>query len=117
MQSQTIQRKTKSSSVTVPTREIPMEVALASQRGGETFSVDAFPATIGRAADVRLRIVDPTISRRHCELQRCESGLLVCDLGSTNGTYVNGLRVTEAALLLPGDRLTLGRLAFTVRYE
>jgi len=70
--------------------------------------------TVGRAVPADF-IVDATlISRVHCRLDAGnQDGLGVEDLGSTNGTLVNGERV-ERGLLQTGDILTIGRVAFTV---
>ena len=72
------------------------------------------PWTIGRSEDCRLVIAHGTISRRHAVLRRLEDGLEVRDLGSLNGTWVNGWRV-DRALLRPGDALRLGDVRVLVR--
>jgi hypothetical protein len=64
-------------------------------------------AVVGRGEDNDVVLADTGVSRRHAELVTTDSGTLLRDLGSTNGTYVNGVRVTEQALH-DGDRLTLG---------
>jgi adenylate cyclase len=61
--------------------------------------------------DCDLPVPDPTISRHHAELQSSEAGLRVRDLGSTNGTCVDGERV-GAALVPPGARITFGKVDF-----
>ncbi|MFP5284716.1 MAG: FHA domain-containing protein, partial [Thermoanaerobaculia bacterium] len=66
---------------------------------------------VGRAVDCDLPVLDPTISRHHAELQATESGLRVRDLGSTNGTCVDGERV-GAALVPPGAWITFGKVDF-----
>jgi pSer/pThr/pTyr-binding forkhead associated (FHA) protein len=73
-------------------------------------------AVIGRGPAARVCLPDPQISRRHCEIYPLNGRLVVRDLRSANGTFVNGVRVAEA-LLLPGDRLTLGATRFRIRYE
>ena len=72
------------------------------------------PWTIGRSDACRLVIEHGTISRRHAVLKRVEGGFEVRDLGSLNGTWVNGWRV-DRALLRPGDTLTLGDVRVVVR--
>lgn len=72
------------------------------------------PLIIGREPDVAICLDDKGISRHHCEIGRTETGLYVKDLGSTNGTYVNGDRIDQA-MLKPGDRLGLGSHSYTVR--
>jgi pSer/pThr/pTyr-binding forkhead associated (FHA) protein len=69
--------------------------------------------TIGRAVRADFILDAPLVSRLHCRLTAGD-GLEVTDLDSTNGTYVNGERVTRATLK-PGDRLTIGRVDLTVR--
>jgi pSer/pThr/pTyr-binding forkhead associated (FHA) protein len=57
---------------------------------------------------------DPNVSRRHAEIRRRGSDVVVYDLGSTNGTRVNGVRVKEQ-LLNDGDEIEVG--TSTVRFE
>lgn len=64
-------------------------------------------AVIGRSRECDVVLADPNASRRHAEIRRDREGWIVRDLGSTNGTLVNGRRV-QVARLRPGDRLTLG---------
>jgi pSer/pThr/pTyr-binding forkhead associated (FHA) protein len=66
--------------------------------------------TIGRAAGADFILDAALVSRVHCRIAVLASGELeVTDLGSTNGTFVNGTRV-ETARLAAGDRLTVGRV-------
>lgn len=69
---------------------------------------------VGRAATSDVPIFDPTISRRHAELQLAPGGVLVRDLGSSNGTFLNGARITEVTAT-DGDVVTFGKVAFHVR--
>lgn len=71
------------------------------------------PVTIGNAEGNSLRLTDPSVSRFHVELSRKGDRVLVKDLGSTNGTAVNGLLITEAAVP-PGSVLTLGHTQIEV---
>jgi hypothetical protein len=64
--------------------------------------------TIGRATDCDCVISEPTVSRHHAELRRDGERWLLRDLGSRNGTRVNGVRVLEAVEVHPGDRVALG---------
>jgi len=70
--------------------------------------------TVGRMADNDLVLPDHTVSRNHAELVRTPSGWTLRDLGSRNGTQVNGALVQEARLV-PGSTLVFGR--FEVRFE
>lgn len=63
---------------------------------------------IGRASTADVRLDDTGVSRQHAEVRREGDDVVVVDLGSTNGTSVNG-RGVERARLTPGDRIELGR--------
>lgn len=69
--------------------------------------------TIGRAPDNDLQLHDPEVSRRHARARPCEGGFEVTDIGSSNGTYVNGQPV-QHAFLGPRDLLSVGRSTFRV---
>ena len=69
--------------------------------------------TVGRATVADLVVDAPFLSRVHCRITARADALMVEDLKSTNGTFVNGRRVERAALG-DGDRLMLGRLEFSV---
>ncbi|HTM04200.1 MAG TPA: FHA domain-containing protein [Vicinamibacterales bacterium] len=66
--------------------------------------------TLGRATGADFIVDAALISRVHCRLTASNDGRLeVCDLESTNGTFVNGARI-EATTLTPGDRVQVGRV-------
>ena len=69
--------------------------------------------TIGRSPGAEFIVEAPLVSRLHCQLISTADSLHVKDLDSTNGTLVNGKRVTSSPLR-EGDRLTVGRVDFTV---
>jgi pSer/pThr/pTyr-binding forkhead associated (FHA) protein len=74
---------------------------------GKTRTVTAPRAVLGRSRDCDVRVADSNISRRHAELRHEDEAWWIVDLGSTNGTLVNGRR-TARERLRDGDRLTLG---------
>lgn len=76
---------------------------------GRTFKVTDSPLVIGRSPDVDVVINDSNVSRRHAEVWRTSDGVAVRDLQSTNGTFVNGHRIS-AVSLSPRDDLTIGPL-------
>ena len=82
----------------------------ASER---TIEVDGTPLEIGRSRDSGLVLADTKVSRQHGRLQARRGTLVYTDLGSTNGSRVNGIRVDEIALGL-GDRLLLGDTVLVV---
>ncbi len=69
---------------------------------------------VGRAVTSDVPIYDPTISRRHAEIGLTDNGVRVKDLGSSNGTFLNGAKITEAEAA-PNDVVTFGKVAFRVK--
>jgi hypothetical protein len=78
--------------------------------------LDGVKTTIGRRADCGVRIPSALVSRRHCELVQAGGRLMVKDLGSSNGTFVNGSKVREKELR-SGDTLGVGPLTFIVQLD
>ncbi len=75
------------------------------------------PMVVGRSEECDLWLTEPTVSRRHAQLERSGSGLVVRDLQSRFGTFVNGLRVVEKPLQ-PGDQVRFGRhICYLVRED
>lgn len=71
------------------------------------------PVAVGRAPESDARVGDVTVSRRHALLEAGPGGLRVRDLGSSNGTSINGARVPDGTAL-PGDTVAFGKVAFRV---
>jgi adenylate cyclase len=69
---------------------------------------------VGRAVTSDVPIYDPTISRKHAEVALADTGVRVKDLGSSNGTFLNGARVTEA-VAAENDVITFGKVAYRVK--
>lgn len=80
---------------------------------GRTFPVGDQPLIIGRSPDVAVVVNDTNVSRRHAEVWRTNEGVAVRDLQSTNGTFVNGHRIT-AVSVSPRDDITVGTLHFRI---
>ncbi len=80
---------------------------------GRSFAIGDLPLIIGRSPDVEVVINDSNVSRQHAEVWRTAEGVAIRDLQSTNGTYVNGHRIT-AVSLSPRDDVTLGSLHFRI---
>jgi hypothetical protein len=72
------------------------------------------PTVIGRTPDCAIALSDPQVSRHHAEIRRGDFGFRIVDLGSTNGTQVNGVVVKEHSLA-GGDVIVVG--ATSLRYE
>lgn len=81
------------------TREIPL-------RGPEFL--------IGRAADCDLRLRIPAVSRHHCQIRLGAGEATLVDLGSSNGTFLNGQRVRSQAPLHTGDEIRLGSCSLLI---
>jgi pSer/pThr/pTyr-binding forkhead associated (FHA) protein len=73
--------------------------------------------TVGRQDGCQLRIVSSLVSRKHCELRNDRGKLLVRDLQSSNGTYLDGLKIDSQAEIQPGQMLTIGNVVFRVELE
>ena len=69
---------------------------------------------IGREESCQIRLTSADVSKQHCRLRNTERGLSVEDLGSSNGTFVNDVRIESETPLQSGDRLRVGSLVFEV---
>lgn len=94
-------------------------IRLRAQLGpamGQVYTMVGNTLTIGRAPDNDIVLDDPQVSRHHAQVVRRGDEISVEDLGSTNGTLVNGVRLAPHAPqpLRDGDELRLGKLALRV---
>jgi len=88
--------------------------------GGEVKSAEIklrLPSTIGRGRGATIMLPHPLVSRQHCELFETNGRLMVRDLGSLNGTFINNQRIAEAAPLPPNELLTIGTVTFRAVYD
>ena len=76
----------------------------------------SLPFVIGRSQDVALSIPHPMVSRRHCTLFEEEGQVCLRDLGSLNGTYLDGKRVTDVSLS-DNDSFSIGTIRFSVKFQ
>ena len=88
-------------------------LALFGPKRGVRLEIDK-QATLGRSSDADLQLVDGKVSRLHCRFTIAAGGLEVEDLGSHNGTYVNGEKLTAARALAAGDEVAVGDSLFLV---
>lgn len=75
---------------------------------GKTFPLEGEIITIGREAGNTIVINDAEVSRKHSQLTLQGGKYVLTDMGSTNGTFVNGQRITGAHVLVPGEVISLG---------
>ncbi len=80
---------------------------------GRSFAVGDRPLVIGRSPDVDVTVNDSNVSRQHAEVWRTPEGIAIRDLGSTNGTVVNG-QVIDAVSLSPRDEVSIGNVRFRI---
>ncbi|MFL5738098.1 MAG: FHA domain-containing protein [Actinomycetota bacterium] len=98
--------------VSVPSDKLePGQALLVVRRGpnqGSTFLLDAERTTAGRLPESDIFLDDVTVSRKHVEFLRSGGAYTIRDVGSLNGTYVNGERV-EQTELASGDEVQIGK--------
>src|SRR6185436_17884791 len=86
-------------------------VLLSAGMTGRTHELKVDKTTIGRVEDNTFQIAEPSVSSHHCEILLKGNDVVVKDLNSTNGTFVNGEKVAEAEIVLkPGQVLRLGQI-------
>lgn len=90
-------------------------VVLSGGARGTTLVVDTLPAELGRSPDADLVLDDDTVSRRHAVLRGDRDSLQVEDLGSSNGTAINGNPMVGALSLLDGDLVSFGSATCLVK--
>src|SRR5713226_6121518 len=84
-------------------------VVLSAGMTGRTHELKVDKTTIGRVEDNSFQIAEPSVSSHHCEVLLRGSDVVVRDLNSTNGTFINGEKVSET-VLKPGQVLRLGQI-------
>lgn len=84
-------------------------VLLSTGMTGRTHELKADKTTIGRVEDNTFQIAEPSVSSHHCEILVKGNDVIVHDLNSTNGTFINGDKVSESPLK-PGQILRLGQI-------
>lgn len=87
--------------------EYPVLIAQTGKLDGGRWALDSEELIIGRGKDSGLVVPDRQVSRHHARIRRTDRGYLLEDLGSKNGTHLNGAEVTEAVLLQDGDEIQI----------
>jgi pSer/pThr/pTyr-binding forkhead associated (FHA) protein len=91
-------------------------VVLSAGFSGRTHELNVDKTTVGRVEDNTFQIADPSVSSHHCEILLQGSDVLIRDLGSTNGSFINGEKVSES-ILKPGQTLKLGQIELQLLTE
>src|SRR5438093_2757780 len=97
-----------------------MDVRLVVEKGAKKkreIRLKSEDTIVGRRAGCDLRVPSASVSRRHCRLSFQDDLLMVEDLQSANGTFVNGKRIRDTHRVCPGDRLEVGPVTFLVKYK
>ena len=97
-----------------------MELKLILAKGeprGKVISAGKDSLVIGRQDDCGLVISSSKVSRHHCRIDIGDNAASLTDLGSANGTFLNGRKITSAAPLSPGDKVVVGPLGFVVEID
>jgi hypothetical protein len=82
---------------------------------GQRYSLNAPSIILGRSSEADIHIEDTGVSRRHLEIRTANGVTNAVDLGSTNGSYVNGQRVSGSTELSDGSTITMGRTKIIFR--
>jgi len=90
---------------------------LHGSNAGKEIPVPAPKCVIGRGEDCELRTQVDAVSRKHCEIETRENEVIIRDLQSRNGTFVNGDRLNGESVLLAGDVLRVGPVEFEALIE
>ena len=91
-------------------------VILTQGMTGRAHELNVDRTTIGRVEDNTFQIADPSVSSHHCEVHLRGSEVFIRDLNSTNGTFINGARITES-VLKAGQTLRLGQIELKLEVE
>src|SRR3989441_10551581 len=91
-------------------------VLLSAGMTGRTHELKVDKTTIGRVEDNTFQIAEPSVSSHHCEVLLRGSDVVVKDLNSTNGTFINGEKVAEG-VIKPGQILRLGQIEMRLETE
>ena len=86
----------------------PMVEAKLILKTGEQIVLDGDSLKIGRQASCRIVFNDSNVSREHAQMRRTSDGWKILDLGSTNGTKINGTKISDEQLLVNGDEISFG---------
>src|SRR5262245_13915077 len=87
---------------------------LEGAKSGAKVAIKKAEFVIGRSPECHLSAGSTAVSRKHCAILRSDNRVAIKDLGSRNGTLVNGKKITDEIELATGDEVTIGPLKFLV---
>lgn len=86
-------------------------------REGEEIVIDHFPYLLGRHNECDHQLYNPLVSRRHCRFTQTDGKLVLHDLSSLNGTFLNGRRIEGKEVVRDGDEIDVGCMKYRVSYS
>ncbi|MBN1210835.1 MAG: sigma 54-interacting transcriptional regulator [Myxococcaceae bacterium] len=110
---QSVQTELEGRPVRIQVREWTVEVSTGPDKGKKITTQDSL-VRVGSDPASDLVLTDPTVSRRHLEIERTAKGLVLRDLGSRNGTYLDGRQIIQV-VLQSGDKVQLGKTKLTIK--
>ncbi len=90
-------------------------VVTAGSNSGATAALDKAPILIGRGSDAAIRLDDDYVSTRHARIAASGDQWFVEDLGSTNGTYIGTVRITQPTTITLGTQVRIGKTILELR--
>lgn len=96
---------------------MPNRYSLKSTKTERQLPLSAASTSVGRDEDSDICLYDDDVSREHAVIYKSTNGVVVTDLGSTNGTYVNGQKIQSPTRLLPGNSVQFGNEVFSLDME
>lgn len=97
-----------------PSRQ-PVRLQPVLDIDGQRYSLNAPSIVLGRSSDADIHVEDTGVSRRHLEIRTANGVTSAVDMGSTNGSYVNGQKVSGSTELTDGSTITMGRTKIIFR--
>ena len=93
---------------------MPELIIRSGKHQGKKLTLPDSDVTIGRGDECQIKLATEDVSRQHCILRSTPQGLVLSDLGSSNGTLVNDVRIDSERLLIPGDMVRIGPIILEV---
>lgn len=115
IEKRTVARRPAGPSAPAAPRRQPTRYQPILEVDGQRYSINSASIVLGRSSEADILVDDTGVSRRHLEIRAQDGRIYAVDLGSTNGSYVNGQRVNGQAELTDGSTISVGRSRLTFR--